>query len=128
MTQRLLRLTLLSTLTLAFTACGGGGSSSGTTDTSSNTNTTTTTLDTSGRNTGNTGEDDTGNTSGGGTGNTLNTLPSCIDLNNDKGFASATDVTSKTLHKLTTAPKINVWDLNNGTKKACTVSGSVEIM
>ena len=125
MTQRLLTLTLLSALTLAFTACGGGGSGS---DSTKSTSTTTTTLDTSEGNTGSTSGGDTGNPGGGGTGNTLNTLPSCIDLNNDKGFASAIDVTSNTLHKLTTAPRINVWDLSNGTKKACTISGSVEVL
>jgi len=127
MTQRLLTLTLLSALTLAFTACGGGGSGSDATDTSSNTNTTTTTSDSNGSTaTGNTSGGSTGNTGGGG--NTLDTLLGCIDVNNDKGFASATDVTTKTLHKLTADTKVNVWDLNNGTKKACTVSGSVELL
>jgi len=55
-------------------------------------------------------------------------LAPCVNTNGDKGFATATDVTSKSLHKLTTQAKVNVWDLNDGTKKACSASGIVEIL
>jgi len=55
-------------------------------------------------------------------------LATCIETDNDKGFANATDITNKTLHKLQSDTVVNVWDLRDGSKRGCTQSGSVEIL
>ena len=115
MKRQLFTLSTLTLLTLALTACGGGGGGSdATTATDGNTNT-------GGAITPTNTNSNTNNPS-------ITLLKECTNTNNDQGFASAVDVTNKTLHKLTTDTKVNVWDLNDGTKKACRVSGSVEVL
>ena len=116
MKQTLLKLTTLTALTLALTACGGGGGGSDTPTTGTNTGGTT------GGGTNTTG------TGGGTQGTSATFLATCNALNNDKGFASATTVTNKTLHKLIADTRVYVWDLSDGTKKACTETGSVELL
>ncbi|MEN8304643.1 MAG: hypothetical protein ABFQ64_11315 [Campylobacterota bacterium] len=104
MTNTLLKLTTLTTLTLALTACGGGGGGS----------------------TGTVPTDTTPNETINPPSPTTNTLAACSSTN--QGFDTATDVTNKTLHKLTTDAEVRVWDLSDGSKVACASAGSVEVL
>ena len=99
MKQIFLELIMLVALTLSFTACGDESDK------------TSKEVKTGG---------DTNNTS-------VNFLVNCTQIDDDKGFGSAVDVTNKTLHKLSSDANVNVWDLRDGTKRACVTSGSVEV-
>jgi len=109
MKKHLLKLTCLTTLTLFITACGGGSSTPTETDATlpeSNVSTPTPIVENPAEGKGIT-----------------------VCSGSDQGFATATVLSAGSkIQQIKDNPNIRLWHLQDGTRKACVVSGSAEVL